>query len=187
VHYDETGATGSWLISCSARSAACRSIAACADPARPRLARICEAVLADPVRPHPRRLGGSQRLEPTYADAAVPSVRPARVLTCVSVSDWLEALARLGAGESVTSVALDVGYAAERLHGDVPARTRRGAPAICVGRTRNRVAVGGSDRILPFGRPAEAAANQRVCFVLRARDTSTRCSCIRPAKPRTAD
>jgi AraC-like DNA-binding protein len=80
-------------------------------PQDPRLARICEAVIAD------------TSADLTLDDWADRSGISRRTLTRMfrretgqSFSAWrqrvrlLEALARLGAGESVTNVALDVGY-----------------------------------------------------------------------------
>lgn len=80
-------------------------------PHDPRLAAICEAVLLDP---------GSARTLDEWADRCHLSRRTLTRLfrreTGQSFSAWrqrvrlLEALARLGAGEAVTYVALDVGY-----------------------------------------------------------------------------
>lgn len=80
-------------------------------PQDPRLARICEAVLADST---------SDLTLDDWADRGGLSRRTLTRLfrreTGQSFSAWrqrvrlLEALARLGAGEAVTSVALDVGY-----------------------------------------------------------------------------
>jgi AraC-like DNA-binding protein len=80
-------------------------------PQDPRLARICEAVIADT---------SSDRTLDDWADRSGISrrtlTRMFRRETGQSFSAWrqrvrlLEALARLGAGESVTNVALDVGY-----------------------------------------------------------------------------
>ena len=101
-------------------------------PQDPRLAKICEAVIAD------------TSADLTLDDWADRSGIGRRTLTRMfrretgqSFSAWrqrvrlLEALARLGAGKSVTNVALDVGYESpQRLYGDVPPRTRRGAPPL---------------------------------------------------------
>ena len=80
-------------------------------PLDPRLARICEAVLADT---------SSDLTLDDWADRSGLSRRTLTRLfrreTGQSFSAWrqrvrlLESRARLGAGESVTSVALDVGY-----------------------------------------------------------------------------
>jgi AraC-like DNA-binding protein len=80
-------------------------------PLDPRLARICEAVIADT---------SSDLTLDDWADRSGLSrrtlTRMFRRETGQSFSAWrqrvrlLEALARLGAGESVTNVALDVGY-----------------------------------------------------------------------------
>jgi AraC-like DNA-binding protein len=80
-------------------------------PQDPRLAKICEAVIADT---------SSDRTLDDWADRSGISrrtlTRMFRRETGQSFSAWrqrvrlLEALARLGAGESVTNVALDVGY-----------------------------------------------------------------------------
>ena len=80
-------------------------------PLDPRLARICAAVIADT---------SSDLTLDDWADRSGLSrrtlTRMFRRETGQSFSAWrqrvrlLEALARLGAGESVTNVALDVGY-----------------------------------------------------------------------------
>ncbi|MBE7211632.1 MAG: helix-turn-helix transcriptional regulator, partial [Gluconacetobacter diazotrophicus] len=80
-------------------------------PDDPRLARVCRAILADPACGDDldrwAALAGMGRRTLT---------RHFRVQTGMSLAEWrqqvrlLEALARLEMGQSVTSVALDVGY-----------------------------------------------------------------------------
>jgi AraC-like DNA-binding protein len=112
VHYDEDGRDGQLVDLLLGEIGRMPEVSLHVPiPLDPRLARICEAVLADTSS------------DLTLDDWADRSGLNRRTLTRLfrretgqSFSAWrqrvrlLEALARLGAGESVTSVALDVGY-----------------------------------------------------------------------------
>jgi AraC-like DNA-binding protein len=112
VHYDENGRDGQLVDLLLGEIGRMPEVSLHVPiPLDPRLARICEAVLADT---------SSDLTLDDWADRSGLSRRTLTRLfrreTGQSFSAWrqrvrlLEALARLGAGESVTSVALDVGY-----------------------------------------------------------------------------
>jgi AraC-like DNA-binding protein len=112
IHYDEDGRDGQLIAFLLSEIERMPEVSLHVQvPPDPRLARICEAVLADP---------GSNLTLDDWADRCSLSRRTLTRLfrreTGQSFSVWrqrvrlLEALARLGAGEAVTYVALDVGY-----------------------------------------------------------------------------
>ena len=95
-------------------------------PAEPRLARICRAIVRHPGGrtawpTGPLNWGGSQ-------DGAAPVPAPYRHdLRPLAPARLLAAMERLARGERVLDVALDLGYESERLRGHVPQGLGRAA------------------------------------------------------------
>ena len=112
VHYDEEGTAGHLIALLLAELHGSQSLGLeLPMPSSPRLLRLCRALLHDP---------GDRRTLPAWASSVHASERTlARLFhkeTGLSFAAWrqqvrvLEAMGRLGAGQPVTQVALDLGY-----------------------------------------------------------------------------